>query len=154
MVDGRLQRGIRIEGLGRAADNALQAEELTVRRTSPVAHLYILPSSRRMNPPTQCGVAMSHFTMTPPSLSLALSISGGSQMTETVDSIYNRSAVGYFNNLRVPAAGEPPETTTHMVFAHSRLAFQSFDEHHLQGDVRTPKHAPCGYEELGQCEWS
>ena len=75
-------------------------------------------------------------------------------MTETVDSIYNRSAVGYFNNLRVPAAGEPPETTTHMVFAHSRLAFQSFDEHHLQGDVRTPKHAPCGYEELGQCEWS
>ena len=38
------------------------------------------------------------------SLSQALSISGGSQMMETVDSIYNRSAVGYFNNLRVPAA--------------------------------------------------
>lgn len=35
-----------------------------------------------------------------------LSIRGGSQMaqTETVDSIYIRSAVGYFNNLRVPAA--------------------------------------------------
>lgn len=49
---------------------------------------------------------MEVTAMTARSLSLkqALSISGGSQMMETVDSIYNRSAVGYFNNLRVPAA--------------------------------------------------
>ncbi|EJK67375.1 hypothetical protein THAOC_11601 [Thalassiosira oceanica] len=29
-----------------------------------------------------------------------------------------------------------------------------FDEHHIQGDVRAPKHPPCGYEELGHCKWS
>lgn len=40
------------------------------------------------------------------SSSLLLSIRGGALMTqaETVDSIYIRAAVGYFNNLRVPAA--------------------------------------------------
>lgn len=33
-----------------------------------------------------------------------LSVRGGSQVADTVDSIYINAAVGYFNNLRVPAA--------------------------------------------------
>lgn len=53
------------------------------------------------NPPGSDGL----FELSP-QLGSLLSIRGGSLLTqaETVDSIYIRSAVGYFNNLRVPAA--------------------------------------------------
>lgn len=56
----------------------------------------MLPAHPLVSPLAQPSIIPS------PSSSLLLSLRGGA--TETVDSIYIRSAVGYFNNLRVPAA--------------------------------------------------
>jgi hypothetical protein len=57
--------------------------------------------------PNQHLVEMIH-PMIPSSTSVILSLRGGSSsisnQVETLDSIYTQSAVGYFNNLRVPAA--------------------------------------------------